>query len=81
MKKSLIYLSLIAFLFAACSGNQPKEHDHNDGTHQHDAGSVHADHSDSAAKQKEFTVPADSTSQKKEAEEHTHEGHEHPHKH
>ncbi|HKR05161.1 MAG TPA: hypothetical protein VJY62_11060 [Bacteroidia bacterium] len=82
MKKSFISLSIAAFLFAACSGNQNKEHDHNDGTHTHEDGSVHQNNEEDTAKQEEFTVPADTSSKMDESKkEHSHDGHEHPHKH
>lgn len=77
MKKSFIILSVSALLFAACSNNQPKEHDHNNGTHEHDDGSVHQNHENDTVKQEEFIIPADTSSEK----DHTHDGHEHPHKH
>ena len=69
MKKLFISLSIAAFLFAACSGNK---HDHNDGTHTHDDGSVHQNHQDTI-KQEEFAAPADTS--------HKHDDHEHPHTH
>jgi PBP1b-binding outer membrane lipoprotein LpoB len=86
MKKLFISMSIAAIFFAGCSGNKTEEHNHNDGTHQHDDGSVHQNHEDdTAVKQEEFTAPVDTASQKEEAKhEHTHDEkdeHEHPHKH
>ena len=81
MKNYFIYMSIIFWLAAGCSSNQNKEHDHQDGTHTHEDGSVHKDHVADTTKQEEFVVPADSTSEKeKSTDEHSHDGHEHPHR-
>lgn len=71
-------MSIAAILLAACSGNQKKEHDHNDGTHQHADGSTHQNHKADTVKQEEFTATSD-TSLNKTEKEHSHEGHEHSH--
>ncbi len=85
MKKIFLSITILAFMFAGCSDNQTKEHDHNDGTHIHDDGSVHQNHDeDSTNKQEEFTAPVDTASQKADSiHEHNHDGqdgHKHPHK-
>ncbi|MCY7410909.1 MAG: hypothetical protein LH473_11600 [Chitinophagales bacterium] len=84
MIKSIIILSIAAFLFAGCAGNQKKENDNT--THQHDDGSVHQHHEeDSTVDQEEFTAPVDTASQKADSvHEHSHDEHgvhEQPHKH
>ena len=59
--KKIFFLSAISiFLLSGCSGNQTKEHDHNDGTHEHNEGEAHQ-HSDTVKhnEQKEFTVGED----------------------
>ena len=82
MKKSFISILIVALMFAACNGNQSKEHNHDDGTHKHDDGSVHQNHEADSVKQEEFTVPNDTSSkQEKYQKEHSHQEHEHPHKH
>ena len=85
MRKSLILLSMAAYLFTACGNNQSKEQNH-DATHQHDDGSVHQIHeATDSVKQEEFTATPDTASQdQKPKHEHSHDGeqgHEHPHKH
>ena len=45
MKKIIFLFTISTFLFAGCSGNQTKEQDHNDKTHEHHEGEVHQ-HSD-----------------------------------
>ena len=82
MKKVFFTLSLATFLLSACSDNQNKEQKLNDGTHQHEDGSVHQNHEEDTIKQEEFNAPIDtSISEEVQVKGHTHEGHEHPHKH
>jgi hypothetical protein len=82
MKISIITLSIAILLLSACLGNQKKVHDHSDGTHQHDEGSIHQNHEADTVKQEEFTTLADTSMSRTALEkEQTHEGHEHPHNH
>ena len=80
MKKALLIISSIA-LFVACNDNNTKEHTHEEGTHQHEDGSVHQNHVDTTVKQEEFNAPHDSLSKEKE-QKHDHDpdhGHSHTH--
>jgi uncharacterized protein YcfL len=82
MKKSLIVISVTALMLSACSGNQRNEHGHSHDTHTHDDGTVHQNHDAEEPKQEEFSVSDDTLSKSNQPEtEHTHDGHEHPHKH
>ncbi len=60
MKKIISVFIIYTFLFAGCSGNQTKEHDHNDGTHEHNKGEANQ-HSDTVKhnEQEEFSVGTD----------------------
>ena len=82
MKNTIITLFIIAVMFSACTNNQPNETQQSQ-THQHDDGSVHADHAkDSVVQQQEFNATADTSINTSEpAPEHSHDGHEHPHSH
>ena len=73
MKNIFITLSIAAVLFAACTGK--REHDHNDGTHEHSDGSTYQNHETDTVKQEEFTAPIDTIKIE------TEHNHEHPHKH
>ncbi len=76
MKQLLICIASI-ILFAGCPSDKSKEHKHDNGTHQHDDGSIHQNHEEDTTKQEEFIVPADTLNKK----EHNHDGHDHPHTH
>lgn len=61
MKTTLFILALVSVLFVGCSGNS--SHDHQEGTHTHEDGTVHEDHDHAdSTKQEEFKVGADSLS-------------------
>lgn len=80
MKKYFIILSVAVFLFAGCNGNQTKKHDHNNGTHQHDDGAIHTNHTEDATSKEEFTAEKDSTIYKEEKHDHPHsDNHKHSH--
>ena len=77
MKNIFLLLAISAFLLAGCSGNQTKEHDHMDGTHEHNEGETHQ-HSDTVKhnEQQEFTAEEDTV----KTHEHDHndkDGHKH----
>ncbi len=75
MKKIFLSITILAFMFAGCSDNQTKEHDHNDGTHEHHDEGVH-EHSDTSNHhgQEEFTVGEDTL----KSHDHNHnDGHKH----
>ena len=78
MKKILLSGVISAFLFAGCSENQTKEHDHNDGTHEHNEGETHQ-HSDTLKhnEQEEFTVGEDTV--KTHDHDHNHSDSSHKH--
>jgi hypothetical protein len=64
MKITVLSVTISVFLFGGCSENQTKEHDHNDGTHEHNEGDPHQ-HSDTVKhnEQEEFTVGEDTAHQ------------------
>lgn len=81
MKKLVLSLAVIAFMFASCgekksnshSHEGEEAHEHAPKTHQHKDGSVHEEH-----QQEEFKVELDSVSNNAENHEHNHEdGHQH----
>lgn len=74
MKKIMITAAALVML-AACGG-----HSHNHGTHVHEDGTVHQDHSAETAKpaaQESFKAEADTT----DTEDHHDHGHSHDHGH
>jgi outer membrane biogenesis lipoprotein LolB len=77
MKKIILLSAITTFLLAGCSGNQTKEHDHNDGTHEHNEGETHQ-HSDTLKhnEQQEFTVGED-TVKTHEHDQNDKDGHKH----
>lgn len=86
MKNPIILLTITALLFAGCGNKKSSEHshdgeaahEHTEGTHGHEDGSVHEDHANAKPKQEEFKVDDDSTSQEAEEHGHDHEdGHQH----
>ena len=86
MKKLVLSLAVIAFMFVSCdekeSNNHSQEgkeaHEHAPKTHQHEDGSVHEKHLDVNHQQEEFRVELDSVSNKAEKHEHNHkDGHQH----
>lgn len=79
MKSLFLSIAVLAFVFAGCSGNESKEHDHNDGSHTHDDGSAHQ-HTEDVVKQEEFVVSAD-TSVQDAGPKRDQDAHEHLHKH
>lgn len=81
MKKIVLSLAVIAFMFASCGEKNSTSHSHEGKeadeqapkTHQHEDGSVHDEH-----QQEEFKVELDSVSNNTENHEHNHEdGHQH----
>ncbi len=63
MKTTLFILALVSVLFVGCSGNS--SHDHKEGTHTHEDGTVHEDHDHAdSTKQEEFKVGGDTLSTK-----------------
>lgn len=86
MKKIVLSLAVIAFMFASCGETKSNKHSHNGEethehapkTHQHEDGSVHEEHIDEEHQQEEFKVELDSVSNNAENHEHNHEdGHQH----
>lgn len=86
MKKLVLLLDAIAFMFASCgekksdshSHEGEEVHEHAPKTHQHEDSSVHEEHQDAEHHQEEFKVELDSVSNKAENYEHNHEdGHQH----
>lgn len=80
MKKQFVLISFAALFLAACSSNQNKEQNNSDETHLHEDGSIHQNHEDTV-KQEEFTVTADTIQNQIDSNQHSHDGHEHPHQH
>jgi hypothetical protein len=76
MKHALIACIIALSLFASCSGND-SQHDHNNGTHTHDDGTVHKNHDENSTTQEEFIV-TDSTQTHHADSSHSHD-HTHPH--
>lgn len=71
MKKLVLSLAVIAFMFASCGEKKSKKH-------QHEDGSEHEEHLEENHQQEEFKVALDSVSNKTEKHEHNHEsGHQH----
>jgi len=87
MKHLFIAAMVAAISLSACSENQnnkgtDESHSQTEGTHQHEDGSVHEDHTSDTSSQEEFSVTTDTlkTEQPTNAV-HTHEGSEQPHAH
>jgi ABC-type phosphate/phosphonate transport system substrate-binding protein len=81
MKKVLLSMAVAAFVVAGCNGKKADdhEHDHSDGTHQHEGGAIHENHPEEASKQEEFTVSKD-TGTTSDSHGHEHgEGDDHQH--
>jgi hypothetical protein len=87
MKKSIISMAFIAFVFAGCNTNNNNEHQHNsDGSHidskkvhQHEDGSTHH-HQGVEHHQEEFKVETDSTILNQDTEDgHSHKDGNHQH--
>jgi hypothetical protein len=84
MKKLVLSLAVIAFMFASCGEKKSNSHSleeeeaHALKTHQHEDGSVHEEHLDEKHQQEEFKVELDSVSNNAENHEHNHED-EHQH--
>ncbi|HSO85947.1 MAG TPA: hypothetical protein VLQ91_05305 [Draconibacterium sp.] len=82
MKKLLPIILIFTLLLAGCSGDQSKENNPAEKTHQHEDGSVHESHEEEKQEQEEFSVSADTLSIQKQTEsEHTHDGTDQPHTH
>jgi hypothetical protein len=82
MKKQFASILFASMFFVACSDNQKKENDHQDGVHVHEDGTNHQDHDvKDTVKQEEFDATQDTTLNPAESQHHSHDGSEHTHQH
>jgi putative ABC transport system permease protein len=90
MTKYILSLAIAALLVAGCGNKKSNEHshdgeaahEHTEGMHKHEDGSVHEDHHDAEHHQEEFKVESDSSAVNEEKElEHGHSHEDGSHKH
>ncbi len=80
MKIPFIAITAAVLLLSACDGKPTENHSHDNGTHIHEDGSVHQNHTEEESSQEEFTVPADSSVNQSQTDSmHMHNSHGHPH--
>lgn len=82
MKNSFIAMSITPIMFAACSNNQTKALDHQEGAHQHEDGTTHKDYEENEQPKQEHFKVSDSINKSVDTnQQHTHNGHDHTYKH
>jgi outer membrane biogenesis lipoprotein LolB len=82
MKNKFVFISIAALFLGACSGNQNKEQNNPDETHLHEEGSTHQNHDAiDTVKQEEFNATTDTIQNQIDSNQHSHDGHDHPHQH
>ena len=82
MKNKFVFISIAALFLGACSGNQNKEQNNPDETHLHEDGSTHQNHdATDTVKQEEFNATTDTIQNQIDSNQHSHDGHDHPHQH